>query len=227
MQLFVLCFSLAEVPHAGGGLAAFSFPFGSSSAAVLVCCRTGPQCAGSTITALRQTGGRHSPLSSAVGRAKHSGGSLAVQRAEAKWCCSLCVLISEHQESICVVPFLTPQQFYPTNLVFLDNCLLASIPGRGSECISCWEKTKLICASLAEEEASFTNGSSGGNAAKALRRVTQQTAALLLLSLPRMPSNQRDECSHFLICKSTLLHFVTDFLPVVFVQLLPEPWQHG
>lgn len=60
-----------------------------------------------------------------------------------------------------------------------------------------------------------------------LRRVTQQTAALLLLSLPRMPSNQRDEGSHFLICKSTLLHFVTDFLPVVFVQLFPEALEHG
>lgn len=76
---------------------------------------------------------------------------------------------------------------------------------------------------LAEEEASFKNSSSSGSAAKALQRVTQQTAALLLLSLPRMPSNQRDKGSHFLICKSTLLHFVTDFLRVVFVQLFPEP----
>lgn len=31
------------------------------------------------------------------------------------------------------------------------------------------KKTKLICAALAEEEASFKNGSSGGNAAKALQ----------------------------------------------------------
>lgn len=58
---------------------------------------------------LRQTGGRHSPLSSAAELAKCSGGSWDVQRAEAKWCCSLCVLISEQQESIHVMPFLTPQ----------------------------------------------------------------------------------------------------------------------
>lgn len=45
-----------------------------------------------------------------------------------------------------------------------------------------------------------------------LWRVTQQNAASLLLSLPRMPSNQLDEGSNFLICKSMLLHVGTDFL---------------
>lgn len=193
-----------------------------------MCSRTGPQqnVLGTPSAALGHTGGRHSPLGSAVEPAKRSGGSLDVQRAEAEWCCSLCVLISEQRESIRVVPFLTSQRSYSTSPVLLDNRLLASIPGRGLRVHFTLKKT-LICASLAEEEASFKNGSSGGNAAKALRRVTQQTAALLLLSLPRMPSNQSDEGSHFLICKSTLLHFVTDFLPVVFVQLFPEPSEHG
>lgn len=116
----------------------------------------------------------------------------------------------------------TPRILYFWTVVYLHPSLQEA-----QSAFHVGKKTKLICASLAEEEASFKNGSSGGNAAKALRRVTQQTAALLLLSLPRMPSSQPDEGSHFLICKSTLLHFVTDFLPVAFVQLFPEPWQHG
>ena len=36
----------------------------------------------------------------------------------------------------------------------------------------------------------------------------RRSAALLLLALPRMPGNQLDEGSSFLICKSALLHFL-------------------
>lgn len=72
----------------------------------------------------------------------------------------------------------------------------------------------------------FQNGWRDGNAATALWQVTQQTAALLLLSLPWMPGNQLDEGSNFLICKPTLLHFGTDFLRRCLCNF-PEPWERS
>ena len=59
-QLFALCFSLAEVPHPGGGLAALGLPLWKQlccGPAVPACCRSSPQRSvpGTLSTALVQT----------------------------------------------------------------------------------------------------------------------------------------------------------------------------
>lgn len=94
----------------------------------------------------------------------------------------------------------------------VDLQLSASNPGCGLECVSCYKKKKRSVLLWLKNCLPFQSGWSGGNTATALWQVTQQTAALLLLSLPWMPGNQLDEGSNFLICKPTLLHFDTDFL---------------